>query len=79
MINGGALGETELLSILKQVSSLSGAHEIMTHPGINNKVLNEQFKWNYHWQDELTAMTSDTVRRYIDQHAIELINYGDII
>lgn len=79
MINGGCLCESEVLSILKQVSSLSGTHEIMTHPGINNELLNEQFKWNYHWQDELTSMTSDTVRRYIDQHEIKLINYGDII
>ena len=79
MINGGALGETELLSILEQVSSLSGAHEIMTHPGISNEVLRKQYNWGYHWQDELSAMTSDNVRRYISQHNIELINYGDLL
>lgn len=79
MINGGALGETELLSILKQVSSLSGAHEIMTHPGISDEILRNQYNWGYHWQDELSAMTSDNVRRYISQHNIELINYGDLL
>ena len=79
MINGGALGETELLSILKQVSSLSGTHEIMTHPGISNDVLSKHYNWGYHWQDELSAMTSDNVRRYISQHNIELINYGDLL
>ena len=79
MINGGALGETELLSILKQVSSLSGAHEIMTHPGISDEILRKQYNWGYHWQDELSAMTSDNVRRYISQHNIELINYGDLL
>ena len=32
-----------------------------------------------HWQDELSAMTSENVRRYISQHNIELINYGDLL
>ncbi len=79
MVNGGALGETELLSILKQVSSLSGVHEIMTHPGISDEILRNQYNWGYHWQDELSAMTSDNVRRYISQHNIELINYGGFV
>ena len=79
MINGGQLDERVLLSILKEVQSLSGTHEIMTHPGNNNLVLNQHFNWDYHWEEELSGMMSDHVRRYINQYNIELINYGDLL
>ena len=51
----------------------------MTHPGNNNLVLNQHFNWDYHWEEELSGMMSDHVRRYINQHNIELINYGDLL
>ena len=79
MINGGQLDENALLSILKEVQSSSGTHEIMTHPGNNNLVLNQHFNWDYHWEEELSTMISDHVRRYINQYNIELINYGDLL
>lgn len=79
MINGGQLDERVLLSILKEVKSLSGTHEIMTHPGNNNLVLNQHFNWDYHWEEELSGMMSDHVRRYINQYNIQLINYGDLL
>ena len=51
----------------------------MVHPGSNSSILSKLYNWGYHWQDELSAMTSDNVRRYISQHNIELINYGDLL
>lgn len=79
MINGGQLTETALIEILKKVSNYGGIHEIMTHPGSNNLELNHKYNWNYHWEEELTGLISDHVRRYITQHDIELINYGDLL
>ncbi|WP_251422242.1 ChbG/HpnK family deacetylase [Veillonella agrestimuris] len=78
MINGGQLTEIALIRILKEVKDYPGIHEIMTHPGIDNTMLNRIYNWNYHWKEELEALTSDHVRRYILQHDIELINYGDL-
>lgn len=78
MMNGGELTEIALIRILKKVKDHSGIHEIMTHPGRDNIMLNRLYHWNYHWKEELEALTSDHVRRYIMQHNIELINYGDL-
>lgn len=79
MINGGQLGQKPLIQILKAVHKLGGTHEIMTHPGMNNHTLNMCYPWNYHWEQELEALTSDHTRRYVMQHNIELINYGDLL
>ena len=51
----------------------------MIHPGLNNTLLGNQYKWGYHWEEELKAVCSNHTHLYIRQHNIELINYGDLI
>ena len=79
MVNGGHINQKTLMGILKSVSKKSGTHELMIHPGLNNTILGNQYKWGYHWEDELQAVCSNHTRLYIRQHNIELINYGDLI
>ena len=79
MVNGGHINQKTLMGILKSVSKKSGTHELMIHPGLNNTILGNQYKWGYHWEDELQSVCSNHTRLYIRQHNIELINYGDLI
>ncbi|MFQ8978962.1 MAG: ChbG/HpnK family deacetylase, partial [Veillonella sp.] len=79
MVNGGHINQKTLMGILKSVSKKSGTHELMIHPGLNNTLLGNQYKWGYHWEDELQAVCSNHTHLYIRQHNIELINYGDLI
>ena len=79
MVNGGHINQKMLMGILKSVSKKSGTHELMIHPGLNNTLLGYQYKWGYHWEEELQAVCSNHTHLYIRQHNIELINYGDLI
>lgn len=79
MVNGGQINQKTLMGILKYVSKKSGTHELMIHPGLNNTILGNLYKWGYHWEDELQAISSNHTHLYIRQNNIELINYGDLI
>lgn len=78
MINGGHINQKTLMGILKEVSHRSGTHELMIHPGNDDRALSSRYDWGYHWEDELKAVCSHHTRLYINQHKIELINYGDL-
>lgn len=78
MINGGQLRESALEKILRRVASYGGVHEIMTHPGISNDILNQSFHWQYHWEEELSGMLSFHMQRLVKEKHIQLINYGDL-
>lgn len=79
MVNGGQINQKTLMGILKYVSKKSGTHELMIHPGLNNTILGNLYKWGYHWEDELQAISSNHTHLYIRQNNIVLINYGDLI
>lgn len=78
MINGGNMNQSTLLSILNAVAKKDGAHEIMVHPGIDDKTLGARYQWGYHWAEELEAVTSKEVQEFIRHHNIQLINYSDL-
>lgn len=78
MINGGQLIEPALAAILSSISKKAGVHEIMTHPGLSDNVLNQAFDWHYHWEEELRSMMSISIGEYIRRHNIALINYGEL-
>lgn len=77
MMNGGQLTEPALMKILGQVAKKRGVHEIMTHPGNDNHTLENTYGWHYHWEEELSGLTSPLVKRFIENNEIELINYGE--
>ena len=53
-----------------------GTSEIMTHPGADNVLLAQNFKWGYHWHDELNAFLSESNKNIAREQGIELINFG---
>ncbi|MDY3974596.1 ChbG/HpnK family deacetylase [uncultured Veillonella sp.] len=77
MMSGGHLNEERLLEILGRVAKTRGSHEIMTHPGAKDSVLEKEFNWGYHWESELYSMCSPVVKEFIRAHEIRLLNYGE--
>ena len=78
MNNGGHLDERALLGILKEVSKRTGTHEIMTHPGADDRRLASLFPWGYAWESERDAMCAETIATFVRNRGIRLISYGDL-
>lgn len=76
MLAGGDMREEFLLKIIDTLPE--GISEIMMHPGINNELLNNDYNWNYHGQEELAAVTSDQVRYRLAHKKINLISFRDL-
>ncbi|UCH63083.1 MAG: ChbG/HpnK family deacetylase [Fidelibacterota bacterium] len=70
---GGRLNEARLLSLLKGLRS--GITELMVHPGYD---ATGKYGWEYCWEDELTAVTSEKVKAFIQDNRIELTDYAKI-
>ncbi len=78
MLFGGRLTEDRLMFILRGLPD-DAISEIMCHPGSDNSLLGKSFGWDYAWQEELFALTSDEVLRFVHKSDIQLINFGDIL
>lgn len=76
MMDGGSLNEKAVLKIVGRLDE--GVHEIMTHPGANNKTLAKAFGWPYSWEQEKDAWVSTTVRQALEKRAIQLITFREI-
>lgn len=74
MLAGGNLNELLVKNILLGLPE--GTSEIMTHPGADNVLLAQNFKWGYHWHDELNAFLSESNKNIACEQGIELINFG---
>ena len=74
MLAGGNLNEFLVKNILLGLPE--GTSEIMTHPGADNVLLAQNFKWGYHWHDELNAFLSESNKNIAREQGIELINFG---
>jgi predicted glycoside hydrolase/deacetylase ChbG (UPF0249 family) len=76
MLAGGNMSVVELCRIVRDLPA--GVSEIMVHPGKNTNNLNDIFHWNYHWQEELEALTSATVLNTIKENNVEMISYHQL-
>jgi len=74
MLAGGSMEERLLLNIINNLSA--GITEVMVHPGIDEAALNSIFNWQYHWQQELQAVTSCQVASRLQQENIELVSFA---
>lgn len=81
MASGGQLYLKNYLKILQTIEKKNYAtNEIMTHIGEDNAILDKEFSWGYHWQEEFHALISDDVRNFFAEHKmIQLASYRDII
>ena len=72
----GHLDKNALLSIFKRIPE--GTTEIVCHPGFSDESMTFYNHWHYNWQDELAALVSPTIKKYISDHKIEIINFKDL-
>lgn len=78
MMCGGQLTEERLGMIIHRIAKKVGSHEIMTHPGDDTALLDRKFGWRYHWETELAALCSPSIKKAIDAAGISLVSYKDI-
>jgi predicted glycoside hydrolase/deacetylase ChbG (UPF0249 family) len=71
---GGHMDEATLSALLKTLHS--GVTELMVHPGYDASAY---YNWGYAWQDELNALTSDTIKELIKSIGITLTNFKGIM
>ncbi|CQR71265.1 hypothetical protein SOV_16270 [Sporomusa ovata DSM 2662] len=74
MVAGGSMEEKLLLTIIDNLSE--GITEVMVHPGLDEVALNRVFNWQYHWQQELSAVTSCRVVQRLEQENIQLVSFA---
>ena len=72
LIASGSLNEARLLRILDSIRE--GTTELVCHPGREDAACREHYAhWDYHWEEELAALTSPAVREKIRAHGIDLV------
>lgn len=76
MLAGGNMREEYLSAIISQLPD--GISEIMMHPGTDAEALQKVYNWQYHWEQELHALTSDRIRALIDTNRIHLVSFGEL-
>ena len=64
------------LSILRSLPD--GVSEIMVHPGKDNRILDDIYHWQYHWEEELDSVTAAEAAEVIKERQIRLISYEEL-
>jgi len=76
MFESGRLNERRLLRLINSLGE--GDHEIVTHPGLEPGVVQQNPSWRYDWEQELQAVLSPRVRDAIARRQIELVTYAKL-
>ena len=66
----GRLDTARLLRIIRSLPP--GCAEIMSHPGRDAQALNARHGWDYHWEQELAALTSGQVKQALLDNNVRL-------
>ena len=66
----GRLTTARLVRIIQSLPP--GTTELMSHPGRDNGALDERHGWDYHWEQELAALTSPEARAAILDNQVQL-------
>jgi hopanoid biosynthesis associated protein HpnK len=76
MLAGGNMREQFLQNIITSLPD--GISEVMMHPASNDKTLKDLYTWDYHWEAELAAVTSVSIRRCIEEKKVALISFREL-
>ena len=76
MLAGGHMEQKYFSAILRSLPE--GVSEIMVHPGADNKILGGFYDWQYHWEQELSSVTSEETMQYLAAQPIELISFKEL-
>ncbi|MFH0790271.1 MAG: ChbG/HpnK family deacetylase [Candidatus Omnitrophota bacterium] len=75
--HSGRISRKSLSGILKAVNN--GISEIVCHPGICDRELEHYRHWEYQWEEELNALTSQDISKIINGLNIEVVSFSDIL
>jgi predicted glycoside hydrolase/deacetylase ChbG (UPF0249 family) len=74
---GGNLSDENLHKVLRHLPS-SGTCELMCHPGFNDT--DSRYRhWQYRWQNELDAITSQKIKTLLQSKGVKLIPYSALL
>lgn len=74
MLAGGNMSKLYLDNMIKALPI--GVSEIMIHPGLDSTILQKEFGWNYHWENELQATLHQDTKQLIHECGITLSSFG---
>lgn len=72
---GGDVNKKNLRAILEALPA--GVSELMCHPG-EHDAATAYAHWQYHWQDELDALTDNEIMEFIRERGIRLMSFRDL-
>lgn len=75
-MQGGRMLREDWRSLIPRLPA--GVTEIMVHPGEDDLILKSHTGWDYCWEDELSALVDPEIKALLEEHNIELINFGDL-
>lgn len=71
-------GHMNEYNLTKTLDSLRpGVNEIMCHPGFIDPATSARYQWGYHWDDETSALCSESIRRIVEDRNIRLASFTD--
>lgn len=76
IVAGESVDENFMLNRLENLRE--GTTEVMLHPGIDNKILQDFCRWEHDFEAELAAVTSPKVLKTLAEKNISAINFSDL-
>ncbi|HTG32498.1 MAG TPA: ChbG/HpnK family deacetylase [Thermoanaerobaculia bacterium] len=75
ILDAGRLTPERLVAILKDVESVT---ELVCHPGIGNRELEDVYRWGYGWDGETAALCDPGVKKAIRDGGIEVRGFSGV-
>ena len=75
ILDAGRLTPERLVSILKDVENVT---ELVCHPGIGDRELENVYRWGYGWDGETAALCDPGVRKAIREGGIEVRGFSGL-
>ena len=76
IVAGESVSEKFLLKLIENLPD--GTTEVMLHPGIDNKILQDFCQWEHDFEEELAAVTSPKILNLLAEKNISAINFSDL-
>lgn len=76
IVAGEAVHEGHFRDILKHLAK--GTTEIMMHPGIDNRILVKDTRWDHDFEAEYHALVSPAIAALIEKKGIRVVNFSEI-
>jgi len=75
ILDAGRLTPERLVSILKDVENVT---ELVCHPGIGDRELENAYRWGYGWDGETAALCDPGVKKAIRERGIEVAGFSGV-